>query len=303
LLASILNTMSELEVPDYPRDEEGNITDSLFKYNYLREHYFDRVDLGDERLLRTPVYEMKINQYFDRELIQIPDSIIPEINSLLDRIIVQEKQGYEGKMYYYTLHHLFMKYQNPKYMGFDNIFVYLMEQYYLKNKVPERIVNDTAYMTQIEDRYKKMSKNRIGVTAPDLLLYSNKDTWVKLNSIKADVLVLYFFDLDCGHCKKILPEWLKLYEKNNLEDKNVTTVFIYTQTDMDKWKEYIIERGLDKGINLFDPYQNTNFRTLYDIYSTPVAYVLDKDKKIVAKRLPPETILDVVNHELGISKE
>jgi|SRR5690554_802712 len=304
LLASVLNTMSELDIPDYPRDEEGNITDSLFKYNYLRKHYFDRVDLSDDRLLRTPVYEMKINQYFDRELIQIPDSIIPEVNRLLDRIIMQEKEGYEGKMYYNTLHHLFMKYQNPKYMGFDNIFVYLMEQYYLKDKVPERIATDSAYMTQIEDRYKKMSKNRIGVTAPDLLLYTNKDSWVKMNSVEAQVTVLYFYDIDCGHCKKLIPEWHTLYTENNLREKGVQTFYIYTQTDMDKWKEFIDEKKLNpSGIHAFDPYQNTNFRTLYDIYSTPVSYILDKDKKIIAKRLPPETILDVVNHELGISKE
>ncbi|MFO7867705.1 MAG: DUF5106 domain-containing protein [Bacteroidales bacterium] len=301
LLASVLNTMSELEVPDYPRDEDGNITDSLFKYNYMREHYFDRVDFADDRLLRTPVYEMKINQYFDKELIQVPDSIIPEVNRVLGRILEEEDEGYEGEVYYFTLHNLFMKYQNPKYMGFDNIFVYLIEQYYLKNKVPERIATDSAYMAQIEDRYKKMSKNRIGVTAPDLQLYSNNDTWKKINSIEADVTMLYFYDIDCGHCKKVIPEWHTLYTENNLREKGVETVYIYTQTDMEKWKEFINEKKLESsGIHLFDPYQNTDFRTLYDIYSTPVSYILDKDKKIVAKRLPPETILEVVQHELGI---
>ena len=298
-LTSILNTMREVDVPDFPRDEQGNITDSLFQYNYMRTHFFDLVDFSDERLLRSPVYEMKINQFFDKELVQIPDSIIPEVDKLLTRIIVEEKKGYEGKMYYYTLHNLFMKYQNPKYMGFDNIFVYIMEQYYISHKLPERIVNDSAYMAQITDRYQKMSRNRIGAQAPDLLLYSNHDQWVRLNSIEADFLVVYFYDVDCGHCKKILPEWNKLFTENKLQDKKVVTVYIYTQTDMEKWKEYVVERGIDKtGIHLFDPYQNTNFRTYYDIYSTPVAYVLDSQKKIIAKRLPPETLLEVIEHEI-----
>ncbi|HPY81916.1 MAG: DUF5106 domain-containing protein [Bacteroidales bacterium] len=298
-LTSILNTMRELDVPDFPRDEHGTITDSLFQYNYMRTHFFDRVNFADERLLRSPVYEMKINQFFDKELVQIPDSIIPEVDKLLTRIIVEEKKGYEGKMYYYTLHTLFMKYQNPKYMGFDNIFVYLMEQYYISHKIPERIINDSAYMAQITDRYQKMSRNRIGALAPDLLLYSNQNQWVQLNSIEADFVVIYFYDIDCGHCKKILPEWNNLYTKNKLQDKKVVSIYIYTQTDMEKWKEYIVERGIDKtGIHLFDPYQNTNFRTYYDIYSTPVAYVLDSQKKIIAKRLPPETILEVIQHEI-----
>ncbi|HOS84619.1 MAG TPA: thioredoxin-like domain-containing protein [Bacteroidales bacterium] len=302
LLTSILLCTRELDIPDYPRNEKGEITDSLFKYTYLKNHYFDKVQLGDSRLLRTPVYEMKVEQYFDRELIQIPDSIIPEVDKLMTKVLEQEKKGYEGKMYYYTLHHMFMKYQNPKYMGLDNIFVYIMEQYYLKKKLPARVLADTAYMAKIEKRYNEMSRNRIGIKAPNLLLYSNKDEWVQLNSIQADYIVLYFFDTDCGHCKKTIPEWHDAYVANNYAQKGVKTVLVLTQTNMEEWKEFIAEKKLDDCINLFDPYQNTNFRQLYDIYSTPVSYVLDKNKKIIAKRIPPETIVDLLNHELSRKK-
>jgi len=220
----------------------------------------------------------------------------------MGKVLEQEKQGYEGKMYYYTLHHMFMKYQNPKYMGLDNIFVYIMEQYYLKKKLPARVLADTAYMAKIEKRYNEMSRNRIGIKAPNLLLYSNKDEWVQLNSIQADYIVLYFFDTDCGHCKKTIPEWHDAYVANNYAQKGVKTVLVLTQTNMEEWKEFIAEKKLDDCINLFDPYQNTNFRQLYDIYSTPVSYVLDKNKKIIAKRIPPETIVDLLNHELSRKK-
>ncbi len=300
LLASVLNTMRELDIPDYPRDAEGNITDSLFKYTYLKTHFFDKVDFSDHRLLRTPVYEMKINQYFDKEIIQIPDSIIPEVDKFLNRIIVQEKEGYEGKMYYNSLHQLFMKYQNPKYMGLDNIFVYIMGEYYVNNKrVPERVANDSAYMKKILDRYADMSNNKIGDKSKDLQLYTNKDQWMRLHSIDADYIILYFYDIDCGHCKKVIPEWHRLFLENDLAAKKVMNLYVYTQTEMNEWKEFVTEKNLDLGsIHAFDPYQNTNFRENYDIYSTPVSYILDKDKKIIAKRLPPETLIDVLAHEL-----
>ncbi|HPH16646.1 MAG TPA: TlpA disulfide reductase family protein, partial [Bacteroidales bacterium] len=184
----------------------------------------------------------------------------------------------------------------------DNIFVYIMEQYYLKKKLPARVLADTAYMAKIEKRYNEMSRNRIGIKAPNLLLYSNKDEWVQLNSIQADYIVLYFFDTDCGHCKKTTPKWHDAYVANNYAQKGVKTVLVLTQTNMEEWKEFIAEKKLDDCINLFDPYQNTNFRQLYDIYSTPVSYVLDKNKKIIAKRIPPETIVDLLNHELSRKK-
>ena len=34
--------------------------------------------------------------------------------------------------------------------------------------------------------------------------------------------------------------------------------------------------------------------SMYDIFSTPVIYVLDKDKKIKAKRIGTEQVIDVV---------
>ena len=299
LLASILNTTKELEIPDYPRNERGEITDSLFKYTYMKMHYFDRVNLGDARLLRTPVYEQKLEFFFDRELIQIPDSIITEVDRLLTNILAQEKKGYEGRMYYYTLNHLFMKYQNPKYMGLDNIFVHLMKDYYLPGKVPKRVIEDTAYMGKIKDRYSKTAPNQIGAPAADLLLYSSNYNWQRLHAIDAEYTVLYFYDTDCGHCKKLIPEWHDMFVQNEFKKKGVACVLIYTQTDTTHWQKFIIEKSLQDCYNLFDPYQNTNFRTLYDIYSTPVSYVLDRNKKIIAKRLPPETIVELLNHELS----
>jgi peroxiredoxin len=302
LLASILNTTKELEIPDYPRNAQGEITDSLFKYTYMKKHYFDKVNLGDARLLRTPVYEPKLDMFFDRELIQIPDSIIPEVDSLLARILVQENKGYEGRMYYYTLNHLFMKYQNPKYMGLDNIFVHLMKDYYLPNKLPKRVIEDTAYMAKIKDRYSKTAPNQIGAQAADLLLYSSKNQWQRLHAVDADFTVVYFYDTDCGHCKKLIPEWHDMYVKNEFKKKGVACVLVYTQTDTTHWQKFIAEQSLQDCYNVFDPYQNTNFRTLYDIYSTPVSYVLDRKKKIIAKRLPPETIVELLNHELEKKK-
>lgn len=305
LLASILNSTHEIEVPDYPRDAQGVITDSLFKYHYVLNHYFDKINLGDERLLRTPVYESKIDDYFDNKILQIPDSINKQVDFLMARILEQEGKGYEGKMYYNTLHHLFMKYQNPKYMGLDNIFVHVIETYYLTGKIPARVIADTAYMAKIKDRYEKMRYNMIGSQAHDMLVYAmGKDTldehmgWTRLSSVKSDYIVLYFFDTDCGHCKKIIPQWHTLYRENDFKKKGVESFMVYTQTDMDKWKKFISDNDMFDFINVFDPYQNTNFRTIYDIYSTPVVYVLNKERKIIAKRLPPDTVVDLLNHEI-----
>lgn len=54
--------------------------------------------------------------------------------------------------------------------------------------------------------------------------------------------------------------------------------------DQKEWMDYVNEHHLE-WINVWDPYNQSNFRKLYDIYSTPVIYILDKDRNIRYKRI------------------
>ncbi len=72
---------------------------------------------------------------------------------------------------------------------------------------------------------------------------------------------------------------------------------VYTQGDQPKWMDYITKNELN-WINVWDPTFSSNFRNLYDIYATPVIYVLDKNKKILAKRISVDTLERILEEEL-----
>ena len=63
-LSKLLLASKDIKIPDPPKDENGNITDSLFQFRYYTKHYFDYIDFSDKRLLRTPFIESKIKKYF-----------------------------------------------------------------------------------------------------------------------------------------------------------------------------------------------------------------------------------------------
>jgi hypothetical protein len=48
-------------------------------------------------------------------------------------------------------------------------------------------------------------------------------------------------------------------------------------------------------INSWSPYSN-DFRILYNLQSYPQLFVLDQDKKIVAKRITPEQAEQIINN-------
>jgi hypothetical protein len=63
LLATLLKGMREPEVPKNHPDAKK---DSLFAWRYFKTHYWDGVNFWDDRLVRTPFFEPRIDKYFDQ---------------------------------------------------------------------------------------------------------------------------------------------------------------------------------------------------------------------------------------------
>jgi hypothetical protein len=65
--------------------------------------------------------------------------------------------------------------------------------------------------------------------------------------------------------------------------------------EINKWPKFIEEFKTQEWINVADLYLQNNFREVYDINSTPRAFLLDKDKKIIAKRFGADQFEQLVN--------
>ncbi|HOK60663.1 thioredoxin-like domain-containing protein [Tenuifilum sp.] len=289
LLAAIIKAMRNVEAPKHNIAKDTPKYDSLVwahNYNYNRYHFFDNIDFSDARLLRTPILESKINVYFDRVLLPMPDSIIPAAIELI------EKAKANKEMFQYILSTLTNKFQTSERMGMDGVFVAVAEKYYLGGQAWWA---DQKLLDKIAERVKAIKPNIIGNIAPDLWLPNPNGKYYRLSDVNAKVTVAYFWDPDCSHCKKVTPELKKVYEK--YKGKGFEVFAVYTQGDQPKWMEYIKANELT-WINVWDPTFSSNFRNLYDIYATPVIYVLDKNKKILAKRISVETLEKILEEEL-----
>ena len=86
-------------------------------------------------------------------------------------------------------------------------------------------------------------------------------------------------------------------------DKGVKIFAVCTEVNKDPWTEFIKKYHTEQFINVIDPYNYSKFRDKYDIYSTPTVYLLDKDKKIIAKRLDLEQLKELLNRHLNEKKK
>jgi hypothetical protein len=75
--------MKEVEIPESPKDSASNEIDPHFGYKFYKAHYWDYIDWSESGLLRTPIFEGKLNYYFDKMIVPSPDSMMPEARNII----------------------------------------------------------------------------------------------------------------------------------------------------------------------------------------------------------------------------
>jgi len=287
LLADIFNAMYMPEIPEGAHLLEDGVTrDSTFAYRYYKGHYWDSLNFRDDRLIYTPIYDSKIDEYITKLTLPAPDSIEKECDMLLGKA-----KGTKD-MFHYTLWWLTHHVEESKIMGMDEVFVYLVENYYMKG--------DAFWLTNEElQKYIKhamdIAPNVIGNVAPEIErpnLFTSKEE--SLHKIDAKYTVIVFYSPTCGHCQHELPLLDSVYEAL-LKDKGVKVFTIATEGTDKQITDFLIKLKVDKEwINTEDTAHVTDCRSKYDVYSTPTIYLVDEKKIIRGKRLDHSNIPQVI---------
>ncbi|MEW6467586.1 MAG: thioredoxin-like domain-containing protein [Bacteroidota bacterium] len=285
-LAKVFKASQDPVVPkDLPKLPNGK-PDSAFPFRYYKAHYFDNVDLSDDRLLRTPIVYNKIKYYLDKLTMQVPDSIIKEADMLIART-----QG-NKEMFKYLVYYCTYNYETSSIMGMDAVFVHMAEKYYMTGQA---YWTDSATLAKITSKAVILKPLLIGKPAPKLTLPDTLGNMVPLYGVASKYTVLIFWDPDCGHCKKVVPKLKAFYDK--YRSKNVKVYAVNIEGNHKEWKKYIRENKLD-WINTCNVTEKSEhyylLKQLYDVYSTPVIYLLDENKKIIAKRIDPDNLPDII---------
>ena len=116
---------------------------------------------------------------------------------------------------------------------------------------------------------------------------SYKGIYVSLYDVEKEFTILYFWEPDCGHCQVETPKLKAYYDK--AKNENIEVFAVCTTADKDKWTKYIEDNKLT-WINGWDPKRASHFDYYYNVQSTPMVYILDRNKKIIAKKLAVEDI-------------
>ncbi|MFN3404545.1 MAG: redoxin domain-containing protein [Cytophagaceae bacterium] len=280
-VSKIFKAMMPVELPKEMESQPDSI-----KYRWMKDHYFDHIDFSDDNIVRTPIYHEKLKDYFEHMLYPQVDSI----NKAADWLVAKTKGNKE--LFKYTVWYITTKHETSNLMGADAVFVHMAEKYYMTKQA---FWVDSAALAKITERAVILKPLLIGKKAPDLMLPDSLNNYHRLHDIKAKFILLYFWDPNCGHCQKVTPKLYDVYLK--YKDKGVAVYAVDIDRRVPEWNKFVHQHQLN-WLNVYDPHYTVNFRNKYDIYATPVLYILNDKKEIIAKRISYDQADEIIGNAL-----
>jgi thiol-disulfide isomerase/thioredoxin len=286
LLANIFMALDVPHVPEGPHFLEDGVTkDSSFAYNYYKAHFWDGFTFSDDRLIHAPIYDAKLDEYFNKLVLPWPDSVEKEAD-----VLMHKAKGTKDVLKY-TLWWLTRYVENSKVMGMDEAFVYLVENYYMKG--------DAYWLTSDElnkyiDRAMKIAPNVIGNLAPEVRLpnlATKKEESLLMG--KGNYTLLIFYSPSCGHCQHEIPS-IDSVCRTALKGQGVRVFTVATEGEEKAINDFITKNKLESWTNTWDHDHAGDWRGKYDVYSTPTIYLLDDKKIIRGKRLDHTNLVSLV---------
>lgn len=242
-------------------------------------HFWNGIEAFDGPTDENPVLAAQIDFYFDKMVAPLPDSITPEIDRLVERT------SFNTDLRDFILWHLLEKYRHPEYMSQDQVFVYLYDQYFSQLEIKDL---NAANLALIRDKAEAFRRLALFKFAPNFAICDSVD----LHSVESDYTVLFFFDHDCDVCQREMQD----LDSIGAEHPEITIFAIDMNPDSPSESSggFAIRPKGDGDLKSPIQYRRitnpSELIELYDIETTPLLYVLDKDKRIIAKKIRAKQI-------------
>lgn len=254
---------------------------------FLAQHYYDHIDLNDERLLHAPFVAKKILDYFKHVVPQNADSL----NKYVDIFFAGIENPSVREYYLGQLLELFDDHYQPEY---EAVLVHVYDAYYVRE---EHSFLESNRARILKNRVKLLRKLLPGTKLPYLESYDKDGHVLSTKEVNAKYTLLWFWDPDCDDCVLLTPQlheiYLQYHETYDFEVYALALVENYQQ-----WQDFVNAKQLSwLNTSLAGGEPNYDVIEYFNIFTTPFILLLDANHKIVRKQFPVWDLLNIINEE------
>lgn len=230
---------------------------------FAKKYFFDGKDFSDTALLHTNVLTSSILSYLslyqdnqsdkakiENEFIKAVDIILPVMSA-------------NPKIYEFVIDYLIEGFDQ---FGFTKVMTHIASQ---------SIVDESCENEELKHRIETLKKLASGNKAPEIIIGE-----IKLSDIHKKYTLLVFYASWCPHCNDLLPE-LQTYYEDHKQDLEVFSISI--DTSIVDYQNYIKKHNFEWTNACDFKGWNTQSASDYGIYVTPNLFLLDENKKVIAR--------------------
>ena len=248
-------------------NNQGGYTNEV---QYYLDEVFAHMNLKDPALDRMPAIYETFRDYvttlaavrFDRK----------KMKKALDKIL--KKMNPDAYAYRYALGAIVQTLRtknHPAFIDYGNLFI---QKYGAEN---------APYIAELKSNIKSASSFMVGAVAPDFEQNTPEGKSVKLSDFRGKVVLVDFWASWCGPCRKENPNVVRLY--NKYKDKGFEVLGVSLDRTKGKWIKAIEKDGLTwTHISDLKGWKNAVAKQ-YGVSSIPHTILLDKDGKILARKI------------------
>ncbi|MFM7671403.1 MAG: thioredoxin-like domain-containing protein [Bacteroidota bacterium] len=285
LLGALMIAMRETELPAALR-RPANVADSMAAYRFYKDHYWDGVNFWDGRLAYTPFFEERVDRYFKQLVAPDSDSVIREIDNMMAFAQIN------AEMTRLLLVKFLNQYLAQQYMWEDAVLVHLYEKYISNKSYPWL---DEKGRKIVQDRAFSLMGNILKSPAAEVELPNAAGEIKSLYALTSEYTLVVFWDPTCGHCKETLPRIDSIYRaKWSKQGIGIYAIAKETEGNQSLWTDFIQQNQLVGWTHVYYSKEAEkkridngipSYSQLFDVQTFPTLYLLDRDKKIIAKKL------------------
>jgi thiol-disulfide isomerase/thioredoxin len=268
------------------RKKDGNI-DTLRQLAQYRLDFWSNVNLGDERLLYTPVLANKLRRFITELTPQNPDSIIKQADFIIKKSMVNDQ------VFQFFTNWIALQYQPTKTSVMDGeaVYVHIIDTYF--NEKTSHWFK-SGELDRLKKRAGEMRPSLLGKKGPDVISTDPSGKQKSIYELKAPYIIVYMYAPHCEHCMKETPKLKKFADE--WKNKGVDVFAIALETNPEEWKGYIQKNQMQSWVNVHDP-SNRSIYAKYYVDITPEIYVLNPDRIIIGKNLKTDQIATIIERD------
>ncbi|MGY5355325.1 TlpA family protein disulfide reductase [Wenyingzhuangia sp. IMCC45467] len=240
------------------------------------DHFFDYIDFQDETLRNSMFIKSRLKDYVfylhqTDDVIQQNELYIKAIKEILAKTT---NNVFKEEVLRYFIPE-FVKQEN------NNVLTAVVNIY---KELPQEVQNKKL----LEETDNK-ARTLIGTIAPNIKISETES----LYSLKgSNTYLILFWSSTCSHCSVELPKVKEILNLKN--DVTVIAIGLEETETKEKWQEVVEEHMKDWKNVLALGKWNSNEAIAYDVNATPSYFILNKNKRIIAKPNSFKVLKDIL---------